>query len=324
LERLGKGSSVTITRAAIYYNLTVMLEAGLPVAQSLRAAAAGARGKLQRGFAAVARGASAGDALAETMAKYPRAFDRLEVLLVEVGETAGHLSECLRLLSEWYAFGDRLRKRFTSGILLPVVVLHAAAVISPLPSVFLGALGMLGYIRQVVGTLALLYVPAGIILAIVHLTPKTGLLRRLLDRAVLKIPLLGRGIRKLALSRYFRAFAMLHEASVPIVRSASLAVEVGGNSVVMDLLRGGADSARAGNPVSEGFSPMLEREYLETWRIGEQTGTLDEAARRLANITAEGAERIFTELSRWVPRLIYWLICVLMIVRIFQGFAMIM
>lgn len=307
---------MAITRSSVYHNLATLLEAGLPVVRSLRTAGGGTRGKLRRQFAAMADAAADGAPMAETMARHPREFDPLEVLLVRTGETAGNLPACLTMLSEWFAFRRRLARSLTSGMILPLIVLHGAAFIAPLPTLFLTDMTLAGYMRQVLTILAVFWIPVVAILAVLRFAPKGGVARRLLDLVVMRIPLVRRGVRSLSLSRYFRAFAMLHKAGVPIVRTASLAVEVGGNSVIMDLVRGGADSAREGRPVSEGFSPMLPREYLEIWQIGEKTGTLDAAASRAADHAGESADRVFTELCRWIPRIIYCIISVWIITRI--------
>ncbi len=70
--------------------------------------------------------------------------------------------------------------------------------------------------------------------------------------------------------------------------------------------------------------PKLPPEFLEPWRIGEETGSLDEVAKRLAEANAEAAEFWFGEFARWLPRVVYFLVCLLMIYYILKlaGIAM--
>ena len=204
------------------------------------------------------------------------------------------------------------------------MILHAAALIGPLPDVILGHVGLGGYVAQVVGVLAFLYVPAAAVLAVVRLTPRTGLARRLLDGLTLRMPLLGPGVRRLALSRYCRVFQALYKSGVPIVACAEMSAGVTGNAVVAGWLSPGADSARAGGVVSEGFSPELPKDFLDTWRIGEESGTLDEAAGRLADVALDAAERVFVALATWLPRLIYVLVCIHIVVRVITAYGMVM
>ncbi len=314
---------MAIAREQVYRNLAVLLEAGVPLIRSLRTAVPAASGRTAKGFSALAEGVSAGDGLAGTMAKHPDVFTPLEVLLVEVGETSGELPESMRLLADWYAFRRRLRRIIQSGLLLPLLLFHALAVLGPLPGLFLGRTGLAGYLAQVAGVLAALYVPAGVVLAIVHLSPRAGQVRRVLDRAALGIPLLGGGIRQLALGRFCRGFQALFRAGVDVIRSVELSSDAAGNTIVAAWLRAGADSARAGGDVSEGFSGRLPREFLESWRIGEQTGQLDEAAGRLAETALESAESTFVALGTWLPRLLYLIICLVMAVQIVSAYGMI-
>ncbi len=302
--------------ATAYHNLSIMLEAGIPVQRSLNTIAAGLKGELRKTFLNLVKGVSAGNCLAETMSKYPNVFATLDVMLVDAADTSGNLSESLKLLSEWYDFSNRLKNRLISGLMLPLVVIHIAALVGPLPYLFMGIINVAGYIIKVAITLALFYIPLSIILATLHLMPNTGTIRRFLDFVVLKIPILGLAVRQLALSRYCRAFNMLYKAGIPIIQCAQQAPGVTGNVIVADVVKGGAESAQAGNMVWEGFSPKLPADFLNIWRIGEETGELDNSIKRLADNTTENAEQLFSEFVQWLPRIIYWLICAVIVIQI--------
>lgn len=309
--------------ATAYHNLSIMLEAGIPVQQALNTTASGLKGKLRKTFSALAKGVSVGNGLTDTMSKHQNIFATLDVTLVDAADTSGNLPEVMRLLSQWYDFRSRLKNRLFSGLMLPLMVLHIAAFVGPLPFLFLGAINEVGYVIQVAKILALFYIPMVLILAILHVMPRTGILRRFMDASVLKIPVLGQALRKIAIGRYCWAFYMLYKAGVPITQCAQQATDVTGNVVVSDILKGGAESARAGNMVCEGFSPELPADFLNLWRIGEETGELDSCVKRLADNTSEGAERLFAEFAQWLPRLIYFLICVMLVILILRTAAMV-
>jgi len=306
------------TLASAYNNLSTMLQAGMPLGRSLRAAASGATGILGYALADVTKTVAAGNSLAEAMAKHPKIFAPLDVLMVQVGETSGDLPDCLRLLAQWYDLVNRQKRIILSGMILPVLLIHAAALICPLPAFLLGWITAFEYLLQAAGIVAPLYIPVALIVAIIRLTPKTGPLRQLLDTVTFKIPLLGRAIRNMALSRYCRASHMLLRAGVPAVQTAQKAAEAVGNTVVEDMVRGGVDGARAGKRISDGFSRRLPKDFLDAWRIGEESGMLDDTTRRLADTTAEAAEWTFVELARWVPRLVYVFVSLLLIAQIFS------
>ena len=309
------------SHAQAYHNLSLMLSAGVPILKSLNTSVAGLRGSLARTFSEIARNVSLGNSLADSMAQHPGVFARMDVMLVEAAEASGNLPDCLQRLAEWHEFCLRLKRIIVTGMLLPMMVLHAAAFIVPFREWFLRSLTTNQYLLRVICILAVLYVPAAVIWAIVSLTPATGPLRRMLDGFILKIPLVGRAFKKLALSRYCRVFHMLYKAGIPVTQCAEFAAETTGNVVFAGWVKGACRSAQLGHPLSDGFSRELPRDFLEAWQVGEETGELDNVTERLANMAAESSELLFGEISKWLPRIIYFFICLWLIKMIFASWG---
>lgn len=304
--------------AIAYHNLSNMLDAGVPVQRSLNTLIPGLNPRLQQAFLALAEGVSQGNPLAHTMILHPKVFDPVDVMLVDVGEESGNLPDMIALLSRWHEMSARMLKRLISGLLLPVFVLTIAAFVFPLPAFVLGELSVTSYLLKVIGILLLFWIPAGIIVLIVHTTPRTGPARRVLDNVVLRIPILGAAVHKLEISRFCWAFHMLCKAGVPYSDSVEMAVSVTGNLVIADLFQPAAESVKAGELMSEGFSTKLPFELVEMWKTGEETGRLDDVSKRLADNYSEQAELWFAEFTRWFPRFIYFLICIVLISMIFK------
>ena len=305
-------------RATAYRNLSIMLSAGLSLLRALQTASRGG-GYMDRSFRRLELTCRAGHSLSDAMAAQPRIFPPLDVMLVRAGDTSGNLAETLKLLADWYGLCHRLRQAIKSGLVLPVAILHIAALIGPLPDLFLGNVSRVGYAQQVLTWLLCFYVPAAVAWAIVRLTPTRGALRRILDSCVAMVPLLGEAVRNLALSRFCWAFHMLLRSAVPVARSMDMAIDACGNWPVARMLRGGAASARNGRDVSEGLSRRLGRAFLDVWEVGEETGTLDEAAQRLAVMAGETAERRFRALATWTPRIVYLLILLRIAVQVLHN-----
>ena len=303
--------------AVAYHNLSIMLDAGVPLLRSLNTVGSGLKPHMRRAFLKLAESVSKGNPLTETMAQSPRIFDPVDVTIIQAAETSGNLPESFNLLSQWHEFSHRIGRKMRTGMILPVLVIHAAAFFAPFPTLALGGWHIERYLISVVKILLLFYIPAAIIFVIRRMTPKTGLLRRLLDRLTLKIPVLGRAVYKLALSRYCWVFHMLIKGGVPITDCAEKAAAATGNAVVTDLFRPAVASAKAGQPVSEGFPAKLPMDFLEIWRVGEEAGKLDDVTKRLADNNAEAAEFLFTEFARWLPRVIYFLIAILILYYVF-------
>jgi len=301
-----------------YYNLSTLLDAGVPLLRSLRTVGAGLKGPLQQAFEQLTQAISKGTPLAEAMGMRPGVFVRLDIMIIHAAETSGNLGEALGLLAKWYEFSQRVRRRILAGLALPIVLIHLTALIAPFPAFVVGGWYIGPYIFSVLGILSLFYVPAAIIVAIMRFTPPSGPARKTLDQVSLRIPVLGKALYKLALSRYSWVFHMLSKAGVPIIEGTEIAVSCTGNAVVADLFRPASASVRAGNLFSEGLSTKLPPEFLEPWRIGEETGSLDEVAKRLAEANAEAAEFWFGEFARWLPRVVYFLVCLLMVYYILK------
>ncbi len=310
--------------ALAYHNLSIMLDAGVPLLRSLNTLSSGLKPRMRAAFLRLADSVSKGNTLAETMTKSPNIFNPLDVMLIQAAETSGSLPESFKLLSEWHEFSGRIAKKMLSGMTLPVLLIHATAFIAPFPGFVLGDWQIGPYLTSAVTILLLFYIPAAIIFIILRMTPKTGLFRRLLDRLTLRIPLLGRAVYKLALSRYCWVFHMLTKAGVPITDCAERAASAAANAVVTDLVKPAAASAKAGKPVSDGFGSKLPMDFLDIWRVGEEAGKLDAVTKRLADDNAEAAEFWFNEFARWLPRLIYCLVSLMMIYYILVNFSKVM
>jgi len=234
-------------------------------------------------------------------------------MLIEVAEESGNLPGMIGLLSKWHEVSHRMIRKIQSGLMLPATVLLIAAFVYPAPRFVLGGWNVNQYLRDAASILAVFIVPAVVIVMIVRHTPKTGPLRRVLDRLVLRIPILSRAVYRLALSQYCWAFHMLCRAGVPITDCVQMAIRATSNVVVGDLFRPAADAVRAGGNMGDGLSRRLPVELVEMWKVGEETGQLDEVSKRLAHNYAEQAEFWFGEFSRWFPRFVYLLICIMLI-----------
>jgi type II secretory pathway component PulF len=308
-------------RATAYHNMSVMLDAGLPTLRALEAAVDGLHGPLKTAFSHLGKAVSEGESLGQTMAKYPSIFSPLDITIIDSAETSGNLPEAFKLLGNWYEFTDRMKRRMVSGLMLPLIVLNIAAFVSPLPNFILGRSSLAGYLGSVIGILSIFYFPAILVFAIMYLTKRQDVYRILFDNVIVKIPLFGSAVYKLALSRFCRAFHMLYKAGIPIIYATEKAVNACGNSYVATLLTGGVASAKAGEQITVGFSKKLPLEFMQIWQTGEDSGTLDDSSKRLADMYSYSAEMLLTQFANWLPRIVYFLVALLIIFLLFQAFT---
>jgi type IV pilus assembly protein PilC len=307
--------------ATAYHNLSVMLDAGMPILKSLNITTQGLSGGLKKIFSALTKSVSQGNTIPEAIAKYPMVFAPLDLMLIEAADISGNLPQSFNMLSQWYDFCNKIKMTILSGLMFPFAVLNIAALIGPLPTLFLAKISIAGYLTTVIQILALFYIPAAVILVIFRYMPKAVIFRRGLDIITLKIPLLGQAVYHIAITRYCWAFHMLYKAGVPIIQCAQKSPAITGNSVVAALFEGAAQSAKNGNPVYEGFSRQLPPEFLNLWKIGEETGKLEDVTKRLGDNAADTAQHLFEEFAKWLPKIIYFAVAAFIVFQILKGAA---
>ena len=233
-------------RGGVYHNLSVLMSAAVPIFQTLDNVAKNTRGKFGRVFRGIAAYVRQGDRLSQAMSRYPKVFPELDIVLVNAGEESGNLAEVMGFLSHWYDFVKRIRRTIVSGMVLPAFLVHITAFLAPVPDLVLGNIDTQQYFLLAAMALAYPYILVLAVLCILRFTPRKGPLRYLLDVFVLIVPVLGRGVRHLALSRFCRSFVMLYKAGIPIIQCAESAIDVTGNLVVARQLKGGLASGRTG------------------------------------------------------------------------------
>jgi type II secretory pathway component PulF len=309
------GSRTRLVQA--YYDLSALLDAGVPILRSLDIVIEGRQGYFKHVLAQIRESLSQGSSLCEAMNRHPRVFPELDRALLEAAETSGSLGESLKMLSQWHEFVGKMTRRTLAKMIYPFVVLHIAAMILPLPALFLGRIGLLGYLVKALRILLILYVPTVLIVAAVSLRRRVDMLRLPLDLLVLRIPILNQAERHFSICRYAKAFNLLYKAGVPITECAQRATRAVGNTVLAGLFAGGATSAREGRTVVDGFSSRLPAEYRDLWQIGEETGELDKTVDKIAEISGDRADLFFNEFARWLAITFEFFMIAILVVLIF-------
>ena len=304
-----------------YHNLSTLLAAGVPLLRALDTSGSHLSGRKLTAWRHIAESVAKGSSLADAMSLHPRIFKRIDRLVVNAGENSGMLAEVFDEMAHWHHVHQRTKRLLLSGLLYPLMLIHIAVLLIPLVPLILGRISALDYGRTVLARLMVFYVPAAVV-AVLHATlPDTGLLRRLCDRLLIRIPILGKAIRMLALSRFCRSFHMLLTAGVPITSGVEQALDTCSNTVVRAQLAGGADSVRRGEPFADGLDSTLPLDFRASWEVAEQSGRLDDVSRRLADTCAEHAHFLFEQWARWLPRIIYAIICIWIAANIIRSFT---
>jgi type II secretory pathway component PulF len=306
--------------AQAYYDLAVMLDAGMPILRSLDILIQGRKGSLKRVLSQVRESLSQGSSLAESMGRHRRVFPDLDRMLVEAAETSGSLGDSFKMLSQWHEFMHRIAQRIGVGLIYPALIFHIGAFVfgfaTFLPNFPTGR----QYLIKVVSILLLFYVPAAVVILVMRMQERVPAVRYPLDFLVLRIPILGAAIYHLSICRYAKAFSMMYRAGVPISETTERATRATGNAVVARLFKGGANSVRQGGSAWEGYSKRMRPEYYHLWQVGEETGEIDKSADKIAEIASDRADLLFTQFAFWMPWFVYAMIAAILIWMIFRLF----
>lgn len=287
--------------------LSVMISSGLPLIQTLEILADQQQNK---GFAGVLKQIRAavegGSTLSSAFQRHPKVFDALYSNMLQAGETGGVLEGVLQRLSSYIEKAVKLRAAVKSALIYPVaVVVIAGGVITlllwkvvpifatlfaglnatmPLPTrVVIGLSSAVAKFSWLI-VLAAVGTPAG--LRRFHSTPRG---RMFLDGLILKLPVLGNLMRKIAVARFSRTFSTLITSGVPMLESLDITARTAGNAVIEKAIFDVRADVEAGNTVADpmrrcGVFPNMAVQMVE---VGEQTGALDAMLGKIADFYEE-------------------------------------
>jgi type IV pilus assembly protein PilC len=308
IPKLGGRKKVKSKDLSIFTRqFSVMIDAGLPLVQCLEILAQQQENKyFQQILLQVRQDVEEGSTLSAAMARHPRVFDQLFSNMVEAGETGGILDLILQRLSTFIEKIVKLKRDVISALIYPtaVVVLAVVAVavimvvvIPQFQNIFLGLLGPGEQLplptRIVVGISNFLagWGGLGVLVAIIgtivgirfYYKTKGG--RKVIDRILLKLPVFGKILQKIAVARFSRTLSTLLSSGVPILQSLDITARTAGNVVIEEAII----SVRTGVERGESFvDPLRATEVFPNMvaqmiGIGEQTGALDAMLGKIAD-----------------------------------------
>jgi type IV pilus assembly protein PilC len=312
------GGGVTAKELAVFTRqFSVMIDAGLPLVQCLEILASQQENKLFQKVLIGTRGAvEGGSTLSAAMKAYPKVFDPLYSNMVEAGETGGILDTILQRLSTYIEKNVKLKRAVKSALVYPIGVLTiAAAVITlllwkvvpifatlfaglgvdlPLPTKIVIALS--NFVGSIFGLLIFVAV-IGIIFAL-KAWYGTAQGRMVMDTLVLKLPVIGILMRKIAVARFTRTLGTLISSGVPILEGLDITAKTSGNAVVEKALFQVRKSLEEGKSLTE---PLKECEVFpgmvtQMISVGEQTGAMDAMLSKIADFYEEEVDAAVKDL----------------------------
>jgi type IV pilus assembly protein PilC len=333
IPKLGAKKKVKAKELSVFTRqFSVMIDAGLPLVQCLDILAQQQQNPFFRDVLnQVRQNVEEGSTLHAALQKHPKVFDNLYTSMVEAGETGGVLDLILQRLATLIEKVVKLKRSIVSASIYPAAVILVAiaavaiimvVVIPQFEQIFLGLLGpgealplptrivmaISGFLAGWGGLATLIgAIGAAVGVSYYYKTPKG---RHQIDALLLKLPIFGSIIRKIAVARFSRILSTLLSSGVPILQSLEITAKTAGNVIVEDAIM----KVRAGVERGENFvEPLKATEVFphmvgQMVGVGEQTGALDAMLGKIADFYEDEVDSAIADLLALIePALIAFL-----------------
>ena len=333
IPKLGRRKKVGAKELAVFTRqFSVMIDAGLPLVQCLDILAEQQQNAyFKEVLRQVRQNVEEGATLFAALEKHPKVFDSLYTHMVEAGETGGVLDLILQRLATLIEKVVKLKRSIISASIYPAAVIVVAiaaiavilvVVIPQFEQIFIGLLGpgetlplptriVMGISNFLagwggLGMLAFL-IGSGVGISYYYKTEKG---RWNIDALLLKAPIFGAILRKIAVARFSRILSTLLSSGVPILQSLEITAKTAGNVVIEDAVL----KVRAGVERGENFVEPLKATKVfphmvgQMIGVGEQTGALDAMLGKIADFYEEEVDTAIADLLAMIePVLIAFL-----------------
>lgn len=284
--------------------LSTLIDAGLPLLRSINILIAQQKAsKLKDILREMTADIQSGSTFSDALAKHPKYFDRLYVNMVRAGEVGGMLEVVLQRLSIFMERRQALKRKVKGAMIYPIAVLVIAAaivwflltyIVPEFATVFkdfgakLPAMTMvlinIGDFCRFKWWIVLLSITTT--LNVIKILSKIKLTKRIMDRVVLKMPLVGDLVTKVAVARFARTLGTLITSGVPILQSLKITKETIGNEVIENAIMKVHDSIKDGDTIAAPLdaSKVFPAMVVNMIDVGEETGSLDSMLMKVADI----------------------------------------
>jgi len=282
---------------------STMIDAGLPLVQGLNILGEQTENKtfkiiLKR----ITKDVEGGSTLADALSKHPKVFDSLFVNLVAAGETGGILDTILQRLAAYIEKAEKLKSQIKGAMTYPIIVVAIAIIVIAVIMVFVipvfqdmfASFGKaLPVPTQVVVSISeftkgnILYMIGGLIVFVwvFRRYAKTTSGKKNIDSVLLKLPIFGELIKKVAVARFTRTLGTMVSSGVPILDALEITAKTAGNVIVEEVIHDARSSIAEGQTIAE---PLSETDIFpgmvtQMISVGESTGALDAMLEKIAD-----------------------------------------
>ncbi len=287
--------------------LSTMIDSGLPLIQGLDALARQQDNpKFKEILTQIKADVETGSTFAESLKKHPKLFDKLYVNMVAAGEIGGILDDVMARLAQYMEKAQRLKRKVKSAMTYPAIVLAISVLVLgvilifvipsfakifkeggkelPLPTQMV--MNMSDFVINYIFFIIIMFI-AMVIAFKQYYKTENG--KKLIDKYLLKAPIFGILLRKVAVAKMTRTLGTLITSGVPILEALNVAAGTAGNKIIEDAIYKVKTSVTEGKSIAQPleeakvFPPMV----VQMIAVGEATGALDQMMNKIADFYDE-------------------------------------
>src|SRR5215213_4343828 len=302
------GKKVNPKNLAVFVRqFSVMIDAGLPLVQCLEILGTQEEDRnFSATILATRSDVESGASLADAMKKHPRTFDPLFTNMIAAGEAGGILDTILKRLATYIEKAVKLKGQVKSAMIYPIAIITIAVVVVgvilwkviptfanlfsglgaqlPLPTRIVIALS-----NFLVAFMPFIIVGVGAVAYAFKSYYATVAGKYNIDKIVLKLPVLGMLMKKIAVARFCRTLSTLLASGVPILDGLDITARTSGNAIIEDAVQTTRTSIERGETIS---APLRETNVFPSMvvqmiNVGETTGALDAMLAKIADFYEE-------------------------------------
>jgi len=325
LGSLGEKPIVAKDIAVFSRQLATMMASGIPLVQAFDIIGKGhEKPAMQDMLASIKADIEGGSTLAEGLGKFPLQFDELFCNLVEAGEHAGILEALLVKIAEYKEKTESLKAKIKKALTYPIAVLVVAVIVTAIllifvvpqfESLFSGFGADLPAFTQMVVELsrfmqewwwAVFGIMGGVVFAIMQIKKRSRKFNHLLDRLVLKLPIIGDIMNKAAIARYARTLSTMSAAGVPLVEALQSVSGATGNVVYSEAVLQMREQVATGLQLQQAMknTDLFPHMVVQMVAIGEEAGSVESMLAKVADFYEEEVDNAVDSLSSLIEPMI--------------------
>lgn len=280
-------TGVNLKMLALFYRqLATMLAAGMSLSEALRSLSSRTRGRFGVIIAEMRDDVSQGRPMSGAMMRYPKVFSRLQIALVRAGESGGLLERMIDRIAAYLEYELKIRALIAKALIYPVIILifaWLAYICVPVMSVLVKD-GFVPFIVIVWPPIlrGLIWVIG--IIVVLKLIFQFYTPRLIWDSVKVHIPIVGGNARKIALSRFSNALAVLYAAGMSMVDSVDIAADACANLYMGRAIKYAIPALQSGRGLTESLTRtrVLSPMVLDMLAVGERSGDMDATLQKAA------------------------------------------